>query len=78
MATLPTIKALTKPQRLMLWRISHYGPIGWCHGLGRAGGAVSRMMERLKDLGFIENGIGARGLTPRGRDAVDHYFPKPR
>lgn len=77
MDTLPTVKALTKPQCLMLWRISHYGPSGWCRGLGRAGGAASRMMDRLKDLGFLGSGVGATDLTPRGRAAVDHWFPKP-
>jgi hypothetical protein len=38
-------------QRLQL--IRDRGPFAWCHGAGRAGGAISRMFDRMHDAGLV-------------------------
>jgi len=45
---------LTKTQIEAMVRIRDRGPSAWCAGKGRAGGAVSRMFDRLRDLGMVE------------------------
>ena len=40
-------KALTRTQADALRRIKDKGPLAWCFGVGRAGGAVSRMFDRM-------------------------------
>jgi hypothetical protein len=47
-----TAKSLTRTQIHGLIRIRDRGPLAWCHGLGRAGGAVSRMFERMVAQGL--------------------------
>lgn len=46
-------KRLTKRQIEGMRRIRDQGPLAWCKGQGRAGGAVMRMFERLRLNGFV-------------------------
>ena len=44
--------ALTLQQLEALIRIRDRGPCGWDFGIGRAGGAVSRMFDRMAEAGL--------------------------
>jgi hypothetical protein len=64
---------LTKTQIDALRRIRDHGPYAWCKGRGRAGGAVSRMFDRLADKEFCTRApheITAKGLA--ALIATDH------
>lgn len=56
---------LTRAQIDGLRRIRDRGPLAWCHGLGRAGGAVSRMFGRMTDLGLCT--APPHNITKKGR-----------
>ena len=44
---------LTPPMVRRLQYIRDLGPTAWCHGAGRAGGAIARMFDRMRDAGLI-------------------------
>jgi hypothetical protein len=52
-------KSIEKPRRISrnwadaIRRVKDFGPGGWDKGRGRAGGAVSRMFDRMKEAGFV-------------------------
>lgn len=48
-----TVDSLTKAQIEALVRVRDRGSLAWCAGLGRAGGAVSRMFERMAEQGLV-------------------------
>ncbi len=48
-----TAKALTRTQADALRRVRDHGSDAWCKGFGRAGGAVSRMFDRLRHDGLV-------------------------
>lgn len=64
-------KALTRTQAAALRRIRDHGPCTWCKGLGRAGGAVSRMFDRLALLGLAT--VPPHEITKHGRNVLDAY-----
>ena len=62
---------LTKPQLLALLRIRFGGPSAWCDGTkSRAGGAISRMFNRLVARGYVTG--PPYQLTAKGRQATAH------
>lgn len=62
---------LTRTQIDALVRIRDRGPYAWCPG-GRAGGATSRMFERMAEIGLCSlppieiTTLGRKILTARG------------
>lgn len=58
---------LTATQRAALIRIRDNGPFAWCHG-GRAGGATSRMFDRMARIGLCTR--APHEITEVGRAAL--------
>ena len=65
----PAIK-LTRAQEEALVRVRDRGPYAWCAGVGRAGGAVARLFERLADQGLVSR--APHKITKAGRALVQH------
>jgi hypothetical protein len=63
-------KELTRSQIDAMKRIRDRGPGGWCFGRGRAGGAVSRMFDRLCAAGLMKG--PPFELTPFGEQVLAH------
>lgn len=63
-------KALTRTQIEALIRIRDQGPLAWCKGRGRAGGAVSRMFDRMEIMGLVTS--APHRLTEHGRQVLQH------
>ncbi len=59
---------LTREQIEGLRRVRDGGPYAWCKGRGRAGGAVSRMFERMADMGLVTR--APHEITEKGRVAL--------
>lgn len=62
---------LTVKQAEALRRVRDRGPKGWCHGLGRAGGAVARLFDRLHAAGLVSRPPYVP--TEQGLRALDAY-----
>lgn len=59
---------LTKPMIHYMTAVEARGPEAWCHGAGRAGGAVSRLWKSLVLVGFATR--PPHKLTRAGRAAL--------
>lgn len=55
-------------------RVKDSGPYAWAKGRGRAGGAISRMFDRMKDAGFVTGPPYAP--TPKGVAALAAFDKK--
>ena len=62
-------KSLTRTQKDGLQRVRDRGPMAWCAGLGRAGGAVSRMFDRLEVMGLVTR--APHNITEHGRKVLE-------
>jgi hypothetical protein len=58
-------KRLTRPQIAALRRVRDDGPNAWDAGLSRAGGAVSRMFDRLEEMALVTD--APHKITQHGR-----------
>lgn len=67
MTNTPRTTALTATQRAALIRVRDNGPLAWCAG-SRAGGAVSRMFDRLAEKGLVTK--PPHEITEAGRRAL--------
>lgn len=54
-----------------LRRIRDRGALAWCEGRGRAGGAVSRLFERMAAAKLCTR--APHNITPAGRDWLNKY-----
>lgn len=64
-------KALTYKHASAIRRVHELGPEAWCEGRGRAGGAVSRMFDRLVAAGLVKGPPYA--ATPFGIKVLESY-----
>jgi len=69
-------KHLTRNQVAALTQIRDGGPEAWCDGYGRAGGAISRMFDRLTSLGLCTR--APHEITRFGRNVLDEIAHKAR
>ena len=63
--------ASDRTQAEALRRIRDRGPEAWCYGKGRAGGAVSRLFDRMAVDGYCTR--APHRITKRGRDWLNEY-----
>lgn len=70
MGTQPHIN-ITRTMMEALWRVHKRGPESWDAGRGRAGGAVSRMFDRMVAAGLVSKPPYIP--TPRGLQALDEW-----
>lgn len=66
-----TAPALTYKHACAIRRVREIGPEAWCDGRGRAGGAVSRMFDRLVAAGLLKG--PPYEATPFGIKALEQY-----
>lgn len=66
-------RLLTRKQAEGLRRIRDLGPMAWCNG-GRAGGAISRMFDRMAADGLCTK--APHHITDKGREAVARFYGK--
>ncbi len=63
--------AADKNQADALRRIRDHGCLAWCEGKGRAGGAVSRLFDRMAKDGYCTR--APHEITKKGRAWLDEY-----
>lgn len=63
--------AADKTQADALRRIRDRGPLAWRDGKGRAGGAVSRLFDRMSAAGYCT--APPHKITKKGREWLDEY-----
>jgi hypothetical protein len=62
----------TRAQLLGMARIRVYGSTGWCKFQARAGGAISRMFDRMANTGWVTK--PPIELTPVGNRVLDEWL----
>lgn len=68
---------LTRTMADALQRVHEHGPEAWCHGTrSRAGGAVSRMFDRMATAGLVSK--APHIPTPYGLRLLSEYRARQR
>ena len=63
--------AMNRTQADALRRIRDHGPLAWCAGKARAGGAVSRLFDRMAADGLCTK--APHKITAKGRKSVKAF-----
>lgn len=63
---------LTRKQAEGLRRIRDLGPMAWCSGGCRAGGAIARMFDRMAEAGLCTP--APHYITNKGQEALGRFY----